>query len=51
VVHKFFSICGTPTYADTVQAFVNWAEANPSEGQDGRLVGVITALSKKWPCG
>ena len=48
---KIFSICGTPTYGDTVQAFVDWAEANPSEWQDGRSVGVITALSKKWPCG
>jgi len=47
---KIFSICGTPTYGDTVQAFVDWAEANPSEWQDGRSVGVITALSKKWPC-
>jgi hypothetical protein len=44
---KIFSICGTPTYGDTVQAFVDWAEANPREWQDGRSVGLITALSKK----
>jgi hypothetical protein len=47
---KIFSICGKPSYGAMVQAFVNWAEANPRECSKNRLVGVITALSRNWPC-
>jgi Rap1a immunity proteins len=47
---KIFSICAKPSYGAMVQAFVNWAEANPREWGKNRLFGVIAALSKNWPC-
>src|SRR5262245_46587890 len=47
---KIMSICAKPSYGAMVQAFVNWAEANPREWGKNRLVGVVVALSKNWPC-
>jgi hypothetical protein len=45
-----FSICGKPSYGAIVQAFVNWAEANPQRWSDDRLFGVAEALRATWPC-
>ncbi|MES2550064.1 MAG: Rap1a/Tai family immunity protein [Pseudomonadota bacterium] len=38
------------TYGAMIQAFINWARANPSEwGTRGEL-GMITALRETFPC-
>jgi hypothetical protein len=45
-----FSICGNASYAARVQAFVNWAKANPQKWSDPYLFGVAEALRLNWPC-
>jgi hypothetical protein len=47
---EMFAICGSQSYGDMIQAFENWAEENPREWADRRALGVVAALSKKWPC-
>lgn len=34
----------------TVQAFVNWAEANPKEWQEEEVTGAWQALHAAWSC-
>ena len=45
-----FAICDKPSHAAMAEAFVNWAQANSQKWSDSELVGVISALSEKWPC-
>jgi hypothetical protein len=45
-----FVMCDPPTSAVMVQAFVNWAEQNPQEWTTPRVIGVMIALAKNWPC-
>jgi hypothetical protein len=47
---KPVAICATPSYGAMVQGFVNWAEANPKEWDENRIVGVGGALKKNWGC-
>jgi hypothetical protein len=43
-------MCGEPTRAALVQAFVNWAEKHPEEWGSSDQLGVRTALAEIWPC-
>ena len=46
-----FAICsGSVSYDAMVQAFKTWAEKNPRNGSDDKLVGVMLALRENWPC-
>ena len=45
---KALSICGEPSYGAMVQAFVNWADANPNEWGKDCLFGVVGALTNNW---
>jgi hypothetical protein len=45
-----YVICGTPSSDDMVKAFTDWAAANPQEGSSDKMIGVILALRKNWPC-
>jgi len=47
---KVVAICGEPSYAEMVQAFVNWADVNPNEWGKDRLFGVVGALTNNWRC-
>jgi hypothetical protein len=47
---RTFAICDKPSYGTMVQAFVNWAEQNPSSSESNRIVGVMKALRANWPC-
>jgi hypothetical protein len=38
------------SYNQMIQAFINWAEANPTRWQDRGTYGVIHALRETWPC-
>ena len=46
-----FAICDKPSHAAMVQTFFNWAQANSQKWSDTVLVGVMSALNDKWPCG
>jgi hypothetical protein len=45
-----FAICAKPSYGAMVQAYINWAEANPKEWGTNRLFGVMLALKQNWTC-
>jgi Rap1a immunity proteins len=45
-----YVMCGTPSSDDMVKAFTNWAAANPQEGASDKMIGVVLALRKSWPC-
>jgi hypothetical protein len=45
-----FAICAKPSYAAMVEAFLNWAKANPQEWGTNRIFGVMLALDQNWPC-
>lgn len=48
--HKIPTSVGPPTWGAGVQAFVNWARANPQKwGIPGEL-GVMYALAGAFPC-
>jgi hypothetical protein len=48
--HTLFAICAKPSYGAMVQAYINWAEANPKEWGENRLFGVMLALGENWAC-
>ena len=48
---RSFAICDKPSHAAMVQTFFNWAQANSQKWSDTALVGVMSALNDKWPCG
>jgi hypothetical protein len=45
-----FAICEKPSYGAMVQAFINWTEKTPQEGDHNRIIGVMKALRENWPC-
>lgn len=45
-----WGICGKPTNGAMLQAFINWAQANPKYWNTPQLLGVAMALGKTWPC-
>jgi hypothetical protein len=47
---RAFSICGNASYGAMVQAFVDWAAANPQKWSENYLFGVAEALRVNWPC-
>jgi hypothetical protein len=44
------ALCGHPSGAAAVEAFINWAEENPRYWNAPQLAGVVVALGSAWPC-
>jgi Rap1a immunity proteins len=44
------SACGTGSNAETVQAFMTWADSHPEMREHNMLVGIHLALRETWPC-
>lgn len=50
---RILAVCkvqGGPSNGAVAQIFLNWANAHPEKWSEPDLVGVVTALSKTWPC-
>jgi hypothetical protein len=45
-----FAICKYPSNGAMIQAFKNWAEANPQKWATAKISGVMIALDNTWPC-
>ncbi len=47
---SLLSACTSASFGAMVQAFTNWAERHPEEWTTCRQIGVVKALSERWPC-
>ena len=47
---KTFCLGDRVDYSALIQAYNNWAAAHPEKWTEFQIIGVMTALSEKWPC-
>lgn len=52
MIYFALGACGlaTATVDAEVRTFINWAEKNPKQWGSPTSIGVMNALSERWPC-